>query len=392
MTGLSEGLPSGEPSGANTFARYRYQAKLTLIYWLGTLTDDGPTVVYAEHIEDVLLEYSDRLVFIQVKTRAVTAGNWTADAMCSDGGGVDSLARAYAVANDLPCTFELNLEGPTSSSSGTAEFVEDCTKAGPTLRTKIRDLLTGALGRDATGGEVEDFLSRLRIRPHIPSQRDIDNKCIRILGELAPGLPIGDVIKLFGDLLQIVEGAQDASHDSIVGGIAFLEAQLTYLLAEESSLEEVVACKRLSRDLLVARVPMPDQPRALLLIERSLRARPATALEEKLIAAGASDQVIRRARDLRAMSELRRLELLAGPTSRGSQLEDVCSRVLIHAESRAQLCEANGETVNDLFAHLTIEQSIQDSDQASLFNRDRLALVGLLCCLSDECRFGWRAP
>ena len=328
MTGPADGLPSGEPSGADTFARYRYQAKLTLIYWLGTLTDDGPMVVYAEHIEDILLEYADRLVFIQVKTRAITAGNWTADGMCSDGGGVDSLARAYAVAKDRPCTFELHLEGPTTSSPGTAAFVEDCTKASPTLRTKIRDLLTAALGREATGVEVEDFLSRLRIRPHQPSQRDINDKCIRILGQLAPTLRIGDVTKLFDDLLQIVEGAQDASHDAIGEGIGFLEAQLAYLLVGEPSAEQVVACKRLSRHVLAGLVPVPDQPQALLLIERSMTGKPATALEEKLIAAGASAQVIQRARGLRAMSEMRRLELLAGPTSRDAQLEDVCSRVL----------------------------------------------------------------
>jgi hypothetical protein len=392
MTGLSDGLPAGDPSGADTFARFRYQAKLTLIHWLGTLTDAGPAVVYAEHIEDILLEYADRLVFIQVKTRAATAGTWTADAMCSDGGGVDSLARAYAVANDRPCTFELHLEGPTSASSGTAAFVDDCSNAGAALRARIRDLLTTALGHDATDADVEDFLSRLRIRPHLPSQRDIDDKCIRMLGELAPDLPIGDITRLFNDLLQMVESAQDASHDAIGSGVAFLEAQLAYLLAEEPSPEQVVACKRLSRDTLAEIVPVPGQPRALLLIERSLSSRPATALEEKLIAAGASNQVISRARGLRAVSDMRRLELLSGPSSLGSQLEDVCSRVLIHAESRAQLCKTNGETVNDLFAYLTIEQSIEDSDQASLFNRDRLALVGLLCCLSDECQFGWRAP
>ncbi len=296
------------------------------------------------------------------------------------------------MAKDRPCTFELHLEGPTTSSPGTAAFVEDCTKASPTLRTKIRDLLTAALGREATGVEVEDFLSRLRIRPHQPSQRDINDKCIRILGQLAPTLRIGDVTKLFDDLLQIVEGAQDASHDAIGEGIGFLEAQLAYLLVGEPSAEQVVACKRLSRHVLAGLVPVPDQPQALLLIERSMTGKPATALEEKLIAAGASAQVIQRARGLRAMSEMRRLELLAGPTSRDAQLEDVCSRVRIHAEGRAQLCKTNGESVNDLFAHLTIDQSIEDSDQASLFNRDRLALVGLLCCLSDECLFGWRAP
>jgi hypothetical protein len=52
--------------------------------------------VYAEHTEDILLHYPDVLRFIQVKTRAATAGVWTAEQMCADGGEIDSLARAYA--------------------------------------------------------------------------------------------------------------------------------------------------------------------------------------------------------------------------------------------------------------------------------------------------------
>ena len=391
VTGIAAGLPIGEPSGADTFNRYRYQAKMTLIFWLGTLTDDGPLTVYAEHIEDILLEYSDRLVFIQVKTRAATAGNWTADSMCSEGGGIDSLARAYAVAHDRPCTFELHIEGPISSSYGTSEFVKYCANASPALRTKVRSILTDVLDQSVSDEHVDDFLSRLRIHSRLPGQHDIDNKCIRILGELAPTLSVPEVSRLFGDLLQIVERAQEATYGALGSGVGFLEARLAYLLTDEPSPEQVIACKRLSRHELVARVPLPSPATALLLIERSLSDKPATILEEKLIASGASDQVIRSARNLRAMSDLRRIELLSGPISRDDQLDDVCSRVLIHAESRAQLCKTNGESTDDLFAYLTLEHSIEDSDQAALFNRDRLALVGLLCCLSDECRFRWRA-
>ena len=81
----------GDPSGADTFARYRYQARLTLFHWLGTLTPDGPLAVYAEHVEDILLHYTDRFLFIQVKTRVPTARQWTAESMCASGGGIDSL-------------------------------------------------------------------------------------------------------------------------------------------------------------------------------------------------------------------------------------------------------------------------------------------------------------
>ena len=43
-------------------------------------------------------------------------------------------------------------------------------------------------------------------------------------------------------------------------------------------------------------------------------------------------------------------------------------------------------------AHLLTEPGMQDADPQSLFNGDPFALIGLLCCLSDECHFGWQAP
>lgn len=38
-------LPGGDVSGADTFSRLRYQSKLTLLHWLGTLTPNRPKAV-----------------------------------------------------------------------------------------------------------------------------------------------------------------------------------------------------------------------------------------------------------------------------------------------------------------------------------------------------------
>lgn len=365
------------------------------MHWLETLLDDGPLAVYAEHIEDILIEYPNRLVFIQVKTRSASARNWTCDSMCADGGGIHSLGRAYAVAREVPCTFELHLEGPVSPSKPTADFITACTNADTKLRATIQKLLTEAMERDATYAELEDFLSRLTVRTNIPGQQSIDDRCIILLGGLAPDITVAAVCHIFGQLVQTVENAQDATGTFQPGtssGTAFLQAQLRHLLHDAPSREVDIACKRLSREDLLSVFPFTRTPHAFLLIERSLADEPMTALEEKLRAAGASDWVVRRARELRAMSETRRFELLGGPVSRIPLLDDLCTRVLLHAESRAQLCKTRGESVNDLFAHLASESGIEDSDQSALFNSDRVALLGLLCCLSDECRFGWRAP
>jgi len=386
-------LAGGDPTGSDTFARYRYQAKLTLLQWLGTLLADGAVAVYAEHLEDILLEYEDHLVFMQVKTRSPGAGYWTADTVCSDGGGVDSLCRAYVVAKDTRCWFHLYLEGATSPSSATRDFIRDSSSASDSLRTKIKAMLAAAFGHEI-GVELDDFLSRLKIVPNQPAQSDIDARCIRLLFRLLPSVAAGAIEELYNQLLQIVEGAQEALEPGLAPdavSLDFLRAELDRLANTETPEADLAVAKRLTRVRLAQLLPSETAQAALLLVQRVLEDRPLTALEEKLLAAGANDGVVRDARSLRAMAEPRRLELLAGPETQSRQLEDVSNRVLLHARAVAQLCKTAGESADDLWARLVTDQALLDTDQSSLFNGDRHSLVGLLCCLSDECRFPWLA-
>jgi hypothetical protein len=119
--------------------------------------------------------------------------------------------------------------------------------------------------------------------------------------------------------------------------------------------------------------------------------RPLTALEEKLAAAGAPDSVVLDARQLRAMAEVRRLELLAGPSAGADQLADLSHRVLIHARAVALQYKHSEEPATDIWTRLVTEHGLEDLDAFSLFFGDRQSIVGLLCCLSDECRFAWTA-
>jgi hypothetical protein len=388
--------PSGaETAGSDTFARFRYQAKLTLLFWLGTFSERGPLSVYAEHIEDILLEYGDHWRLAQVKSRAPTAGPWTADELCADGEGVDSLCRAYAIAKDAPCTFELFLEGPVSKSAATSTFIKDCTKAPTGIRTKITAHLARALGGEV-GATLDTFLSRLRILPNQPSQRDIDGKCIRTLARLAPSIPAGDLDSLYERLLLAAEAAQEARPAGLAPQAdvhLFIEAALHDVLgAGPTSNDKEPNPKQLTRAQLQDLLPHPPGPRALLLLDRLLDSeRPLTALEEKLAAAGAPDSVVLDARQLRAMAEVRRLELLAGPSAGADQLADLSHRVLIHARAVALQYKHSEEPATDIWTRLVTEHGLEDLDAFSLFFGDRQSIVGLLCCLSDECRFAWTA-
>lgn len=388
-----ESLVGEDDSGATTFARYRYQAKVTLLHWLRTLMVDGPRIVYAEHVEDLVLDFGDRHEFIQVKSRDAVRRLWRASEMCDDGGGVDSLVRAYAIAKDSNCTFELHVEGGTSPSKDTKAFVEDCSQASDSLKRKIKARLRHERLPESHLG---DFLGRLRIRPKQPDQSAIDSQCVESVVRLAPGLRGREILELAERLLQIVEAAQEARHPDLASDASpqeFLNAHLTRILQLDGDASDVankaLTAERLTE--LLPAAPATENPLLLTQLSSGPTAAGSTALERKLKRAGATEAVVARAKDLRAMSEVRRIELQAGADHLVDRLEDLQNRILTHAEAVAVRFLGEQAPANGIWDVLITSSGLEDTDQFDLFHRDRQALVGLLCSVSDECRFGWVA-
>lgn len=393
MSFTLQSLMGGDDSGASTFARYRYQSKITLLHWLRTLLEDGPEVVYAEHVEDLVLDFGNRHEFIQIKSRGPDRHLWRAGEMCDSGGGIDSLARAYAIAKDTNCTFELHLEGGSSPSAETKGFVDDCTRASESLKKKIKARLKDV---GVPASHLNAFLGRLRIRPKQPDQSAIDSRCVECIVRLAPNLTGQEIVQLTEKLLGIVEDAQQARCADLASDAPpedFLRANLVGILQLDGD-ASVVADKALSAERLRDLLPTAPSRDDLLLLRRvtdTPTAQGASALERKLTDAGATVGVVEKAKALRAMSEVRRIELQSGSDHLVDRLEDLQNRVLTHAEAVALGFMAAPAPANDVWSSLVTSVGLEDTDQFDLFQRDRQALVGLLCCMSDECRFGWRA-
>ncbi|WP_232344288.1 dsDNA nuclease domain-containing protein [Actinoplanes awajinensis] len=115
-----------DPTGLDTFARYRWQAKQVVRQWLTCLREqDQPLFLACEHVEDLTLVYADKVRFIQLKTR--DKGSWSVAAM--NDRGLDALARSYVAARKQRmhelCTFELWFEGATAGKADTEDFVQD---------------------------------------------------------------------------------------------------------------------------------------------------------------------------------------------------------------------------------------------------------------------------
>jgi hypothetical protein len=201
---------------------------------------------------------------------------------------------------------------------------------------------------------------------------------------------------LADQLLKVVEDAQEARHPALASDAApldFLRAHLTGILQLDGDASHV-GNKALTADRLNELLPDAPRPENLLLLTRAgveAEGPSSTALERKLKSAGATEAVVARAKELRAMSETRRIELQSGAEHLIDRLDDLQNRVLTHAEAVALRFLEAPAPANGIWETLITTVGLEDVDHLDLFRRDRQALVGLLCCVSDECRFGWVA-
>lgn len=389
-------LGVGDPTGTATLRRYRYQTKTTVKAWLTCLLFDGPVAVACERVEDQVVVYRDRLHFQQVKTRE--RGVWTPGKICEDGGGLDSLVRAYELVRAKEClemaVFELLLEGPATDQPDRFAFFANPSSASVEVRNRLH-----AHGLPAE--YVDDFLSRLRLHPGYPSRDTIDPVNLCALACLLPDQPYGTVFTAYDELLKVAEGAQAA--ELSLARAPWQEVVTTLLPPAPDSLPSL-GQQLLTRDQLLGLLPPVSD---LLLAERQVELRRLTEsgaslspLERKLLTAGARSDTVAKAKTMRASADVQRQQLLAASDGNGARLEQLATNVLTFADAVLTTIALDAATnrviaarpADATFAFLAqkvTELRALDSDH--LFTSDPYGVLGYLCHLSDQCRFGWRA-
>lgn len=389
---------SGAPtdtSGIDTFNRYVWQAKLALILWLTCLKDRSyPVAVVCERIDDVVVLYEDRLRFIQLKTR--DRGSWSAIKICTEGYGIDALVRSYLAARSVKVhdvsVFELWLEGPMASAKQTANFFTDPRTAPTDLRNRIV-----ALGLPKA--QVSDFLKRLVIVPNQPARAYIDSVILQNIGALWPSLTSPEMQDLFDSLIALVAAAQ-GGHVTL-GHKRFLDEVSTAGDDQEFDARCVSAIaalgvQTLTRDQLrTATPPLPTESDDELL-QRLAAGTSATALELKMRRAGVMEGHIQTAQNLRATAEFKRQTLLAASEENADALDRLSNRLLTYASavaSRGVLLAAGNPAMASRPGQYIMDEILSSpSDVIALdgnefFDRDTSMLFGLICQLSDECKF-----
>src|SRR5665648_247370 len=142
---LSDAVPPDD-TGSDTYRRYRYQAQIAFPYVLACALGEGVSAVLLEHIEDIAVLEGSTWSLKQVKTRDAGRGPWKASDVRANGGGLDSLYRAYRSLRtlDSECVFQLLLEGATKNNDAIEAFCDGTAHENPDLVRKVHE----SLGRD----------------------------------------------------------------------------------------------------------------------------------------------------------------------------------------------------------------------------------------------------
>lgn len=381
---VSSPLSSVAPddSGSDTFARYRYQAQVAIPLALTCAMRESPILsVILEHFEDIAVECSAGWRFIQVKTRDAGLRPWRLVDLCGASGGLNSLLRSFRSLQRNDATYELWLEGAIERRDAAEGLLDEAGRSSSGVLAAVGAML----GIEA--GECAAFLAQLRVRPGLPSRQDIGPRVFRLLCTQAPRLPAQDVDLIQRQLTDLLCRAMAA--DLALGEHwphAVLDQGNPHMLAR-------VEAKRVTSVHLGPLIaPLLREPQALLRRVLDVELPAATVLEEKLLAGGATEDIVRDAKNLRYLAALREATNASSALfDDDSHLEDVRTRLQVRANAARAV--AGGAQAPATQTWLTLigllgSQAAQ-LDANGLFSRDPDILLGEVCEMSDLCQVEW---
>jgi hypothetical protein len=280
--------------------------------------------------------------------------------------------------------FEVWLEGPQGTDTETSNFFASPSRATEKVKGRIRSL--GLKGRPLT-----EFLSLLTIRCQQPSRQSIDAEVIKAIGAVWPHLIFADIESLYDQLLTLVSAAQANSAPplEVRTAIAAVGAD-----AHLSSTWGILSKQVLTRERLVALCPPLPSATDADLFSRATRGE-ATLLELKLLRAGATKNTVSRAKLARAATDAELIRIQASGLVDQDAVEALDGELLDHATSVAAMAGVSGlgpasRPAEFIYNHMASNApSLIALDHKRVFKQNGRLLLGRICSVSDECKFGW---
>ena len=370
--------------GADTFARFRYQAEVTLPYCLAALTSTQDIlVVIPEHLEDIALKTKTGYRFLQVKTRDPERGLWTASALFAKGSGaLRSLYRTYLLTKSEPHSLELILEGAVKNNDPIRTLYPGQD------RTALLSIVMEKLGSSQI--EAEAFLARLTLNESAPNRRDIHATNARLLHQLAPPLTYPELEALHVTLLGEIESAMRCTRLNPLWPRSVVHPDRRSSVTDERIRAKTLDANRLS--VVVGVLSQSGHPLLKRFVEPS--SRPVTPLVQKLMGGGAPDALIEIARNLQANARYQHsVRTSQTLTDDDATVADLRERLLTFAQTAGALHTGSQRPAVTMWDYLLDRFSAHadNIDTRNLLRRDPMLLMGETCILSDECAFDWGA-
>ena len=366
-----------DDTGTDTLKRFRYQAQLALPFCLACARKEKVRSIIMEHFEDIVVEYNDYWHFIQVKTRNEDRGQWKlADAI----DGLKSLYRTFNKTSHLEAKYSLFIEGSISAS--------DSLKA----LTHPKDISDALVEKVSQKLNIEDsesraFLKAVTVHPNQPSRLHITSHNIYLMGQVSARTSTCEIKSLEEKLTDEILRAMSCDR---------LDNLLYHYIAKVEGLEDGIRArvdaKRLTANNItdiIGSLISGDYP--LLLRITDLNAPTPTKLEKKLIAGGATERIIKNAKELRANASIREAEILSSGFFMEEKFVDVQVRLETLANSVVERFEDVDKPAKTIWLELLkeITQTVSSVDPNRIYKQDPFLLLGATCGLSDECRIDW---
>jgi len=372
-------LTPPDDTGTDTLKRFRYQAQLALPFCLACARKEKIRSIIMEHFEDIVIEYDDYWHFIQVKTRNAERGSWKlTDAI----DGLKSLYRAFHETSHLEAKYSLFIEGAISSRDELNALAPGKTDISDEIIQKISEKL------DIEDSKCRVFLKAVTVHPNQPPRTHITSHNIHLMGQVSASTTICEIASLEEKLTDEILRAMSCDR---------LDNLLYHYMAKVEEIEDGnrarVDAKRLTASNItdiLGSLTSGDYP--LLLRITDLNAPTPTKLEKKLIAGGATERIIKNAKELRANASIREAEILSsGFFMEEEKIVDAQLRLETLANSVVERFEDSDKPAKTIWLELRkeITQTVSSVDPNRLYKQDPYLLLGAVCGLSDECRIDW---
>ena len=367
--------------GSDTLARFRYQAEVTLPYCVSALVFENEIeAVVAEHLEDIALKTKTGWRFLQVKSRDPERGLWrAADLFAKKGGALRSLYRTYLLTAGEDHSLELVLEGAvkTDDAIGDLRPNRDCSQLVLMVMNKL----------NATEESAADFLRRVTLNETASYRGDIHATNARLLHQHAPSLTQPELEALHRVLLEEIEKAMRCEPLSALWPRSVVHPEKRSREIEERLRAKTLDSNRLSE--IAKSLSSAGRPLLKRLVEPG---GPVSALMQKLVVGGATQNLIEQARNLEANARHHRfVQTVQKVVPDDALVTDLHERIRTYAETAVAMHASSPQPAIAMWSYLLDKFGTHaaDIDRHNLVRADPMLLMGESCILSDECVFDW---